>query len=79
MGARLRVQVLPQVDHSERSKAQLHEGDRCGEGARSESASRMDQNQNQNQNQNRTGFVRACCVRRLCHYRRPGYVMELDA
>jgi hypothetical protein len=28
MGALLEVQVLPQADHSERSEAQLHEGDR---------------------------------------------------
>jgi hypothetical protein len=27
MGAILEVKVLPEVDHSERSEAQLHEGD----------------------------------------------------
>ena len=33
MGAILRVQVPPQVDHDERSEAQLHEGDRVWEGS----------------------------------------------
>ena len=33
MGALLEVQVLPQADHSERSEAQLHEGDRVWEGS----------------------------------------------
>jgi hypothetical protein len=33
MGALLEVQVLPQADHSERSEAQLHEGDRMWEGS----------------------------------------------
>jgi len=32
MGALLEVQVLPQADHSERSEAQLHEGNRVWEG-----------------------------------------------
>ncbi len=34
MGALLRVQVPPRADHSERSEAQLHEGDRVWEGTR---------------------------------------------
>jgi len=33
MGALLEVQVLPRVDHSERSEAQLHEGDRMWGGS----------------------------------------------
>jgi len=33
MGALLRVKVPPQADHSERSEAQLHEGDRVWEGS----------------------------------------------
>ena len=33
MGALLRVQVPPRADHSERSEAQLHEGDRLWEGS----------------------------------------------
>jgi len=33
MGALPEVQVLPQVDHNERSEAQLHEGDRVWEGS----------------------------------------------
>ena len=33
MGAFLRVQVPPRVGHSERSEAQLHEGDRVWEGS----------------------------------------------
>ena len=33
MGALLRVQVPSQVDHNERSEAQLHEGDRVWEGS----------------------------------------------
>ena len=33
MGAILEVQVLPQADHSERSEAQLREGDRAWEGS----------------------------------------------
>ena len=33
MGALLRVQVPPQADHSERSEAQLQEGDRLWEGS----------------------------------------------
>jgi hypothetical protein len=33
MGAFLRVQVPSQVDHDERSEAQLHEGDRMWEGS----------------------------------------------
>ncbi len=33
MGAILGVQVLPQADHSERSEAQLHEGDRVWGGS----------------------------------------------
>jgi len=33
MGALLEVQVLPWVDHSERSEAQLHEGDRVWGGS----------------------------------------------
>ncbi|MCK6411616.1 MAG: hypothetical protein L6Q55_04230, partial [Azonexus sp.] len=33
MGALLRVQVPPQVDHSERSEAQLREGDRAWGGS----------------------------------------------
>ncbi|MCQ4322381.1 hypothetical protein, partial [Stutzerimonas stutzeri] len=32
-GALLEVQVLPQVDHDERSEAQLHEGDRVWGGS----------------------------------------------
>ena len=32
-GALLRVQVPSQVDHNERSQAQLHEGDRVWEGS----------------------------------------------
>jgi hypothetical protein len=33
MGAILEVQVLPRADHSERSEAQLREGDRAWEGS----------------------------------------------
>jgi len=33
MGALPEVQVLPQAGHSERSEAQLHEGDRVWEGS----------------------------------------------
>jgi len=33
MGALLEVQVLPRAGHSERSEAQLHEGDRVWEGS----------------------------------------------
>jgi hypothetical protein len=33
MGALLRVQVPPRADHSERSEAQLHEGNRVWEGS----------------------------------------------
>ena len=33
MGAILEVQVLPQADHSERSEAQLREGDRAWGGS----------------------------------------------
>ena len=33
MGALLWVQVPPQADHSERSEAQLHEGNRVWEGS----------------------------------------------
>jgi len=33
MGALLRVQVPSQVDHDERSEAQLHEGDRVWKGS----------------------------------------------
>ena len=33
MGALLEVQVLPRAGHSERSEAQLHEGDRMWEGS----------------------------------------------
>lgn len=33
MGALLEVKVLPQADHSERSEAQLHEGNRVWEGS----------------------------------------------
>ena len=33
MGALLRVQVPSQVDHDERSEAQLHKGDRVWEGS----------------------------------------------
>jgi hypothetical protein len=33
MGAILEVQVLPQADHSERSEAQLREGDRAWKGS----------------------------------------------
>jgi hypothetical protein len=33
MGAILEVKVLPRADHSKRSEAQLHEGDRVWEGS----------------------------------------------
>ena len=33
MGAHLRVKVPPRAGHSERSEAQLHEGDRVWEGS----------------------------------------------
>ena len=44
MGALLRVQVPPRVDHSERSEAQLHEGDRVWEGSAERSCEPMDKN-----------------------------------
>ncbi len=43
-GALLRVQVPPQVDHSERSEAQLHEGDRVWGGSVERSGEPMDKN-----------------------------------
>jgi len=44
MGALLEVQVLPQVDHSERSEAQLHEGDRVWGGSVERNCEPMDKN-----------------------------------
>jgi hypothetical protein len=44
MGALLWVQVPPQVDHSERSEAQLHEGDRVWEGSVERSCEPMNKN-----------------------------------
>ena len=44
MGALLRVQVPPQVDHSERSEAQLHEGDRVWGGSVERSCEPMNKN-----------------------------------
>ena len=44
MGAILEVQVLPQADHSERSEAQLHEGDRMWEGSVERNCEPMDKN-----------------------------------
>jgi len=44
MGALLWVQVPPQVDHSERSEAQLHEGDRVWEGSAERSCEPMNKN-----------------------------------
>ncbi|WP_202944893.1 hypothetical protein [Pseudoxanthomonas spadix] len=43
-GALLEVQVLPQVDHDERSEAQLHEGDRVWEGSVERSCEPMNKN-----------------------------------
>ena len=44
MGALLRVQVPPQVDHSERSEAQLHEDDRVWGGSVERSCEPMNKN-----------------------------------
>ena len=44
MGAILEVQVLPQADHSERSEAQLQEGDRMWEGSVERNCEPMDKN-----------------------------------
>ena len=44
MGAILEVEVLPQADHSERSEAQLHEGDRMWEGSVERNCEPMDKN-----------------------------------
>jgi hypothetical protein len=44
MGALSEVQVLPQVDHSERSEAQLHEGDRVWGGSVERNCEPMDKN-----------------------------------
>jgi hypothetical protein len=44
MGAILEVEVLSQVDHNERSEAQLHEGDRVWEGSVERNREPMDKN-----------------------------------
>lgn len=44
MGALLWVQVPPQIDHSERSEVQLHEGDRVWGGSADRSCEPMDKN-----------------------------------
>ena len=44
MGALLRVKVPPQVDHDERSEAQLHEGDRVWGGSVERSCEPMNKN-----------------------------------
>jgi hypothetical protein len=44
MGALLEVQVLPRVDHSERSEAQLREGDRAWRGSVERSCEPMNKN-----------------------------------
>lgn len=44
MGALLRVQVPPQADHSERSEAQLREGDRAWGGSVERNCEPMDKN-----------------------------------
>ncbi|MFM0176705.1 hypothetical protein PQR33_46330, partial [Paraburkholderia sediminicola] len=44
MGALLWVEVPPRVDHSERSEAQLHEGDRVWGGSVERSCEPMDKN-----------------------------------
>ena len=44
MGAILEVQVLPQADHSERSEAQLREGDRAWGGSVERNREPMDKN-----------------------------------
>ena len=44
MGALLEVQVLPQADHSERSEAQLREGDRSWGGSVDRNCEPMDKN-----------------------------------
>ncbi len=44
MGALLEVQVLPQADHSERSEAQLREGDRSWGGSVDRNGEPMDKN-----------------------------------
>jgi len=44
MGALLRVQVPPQADHSERSEAQLHEGDRVWGGSVERNCEAMNKN-----------------------------------
>jgi len=43
-GALLEMQVLPQVDHDERSEAQLHEGDRVWGGSVERSCGPMNKN-----------------------------------
>jgi len=43
-GELLEVKVLPQVDHSERSEAQLHEGDRVWGGSVERNCEPMDKN-----------------------------------
>jgi hypothetical protein len=43
-GALLEVEVLPQVDHSERSEAHLHEGDRLWGGSVERNCEPMDKN-----------------------------------
>ena len=45
MGAILEVGVLPQVGHSKRSEAQLHEGDRVWRGSVERNREPMDKNQ----------------------------------
>ena len=44
MGALLPVQVRSQVDHDERSEAQLHKGDRVWEGSVERSCEPMNKN-----------------------------------
>jgi hypothetical protein len=44
MGALLWVKVPPQADHSERSEAQLHEGDRVWEGSVDRNCEPMNKN-----------------------------------
>ena len=44
MGAILEVEVLSQADHSERSEAQLREGDRPWEGSVERNCEPMDKN-----------------------------------
>ena len=45
MGAILEVKVLPQADHSERSEAQLREGDRAWGGSVERNREPMNKNQ----------------------------------